>query len=87
MTSRRHREHPSAGRSATQKGKISQNLDVTFMVPGLYLTKCPPHFPMGMIGLIEVGDDTSNAAAGKALQLPAKPAALLAEPLAQAGVQ
>ena len=65
------------------RGKISQNLDVTLTVPGLYAFKCAPHFPMGMVGLIQVGDAPSNVDAIKALKLPSKATARLAELLAQ----
>jgi pseudoazurin len=65
------------------RGKISQNLDVTLTVPGLYAFKCAPHFPMGMVGLIQVGDAPSNVDAIKALKLPSKATARLAELIAQ----
>lgn len=52
------------------KGKLSQELTVTFEKPGLYGYKCVPHLGMGMVGLIQVGDDTSNAAAVEGVKLP-----------------
>src|SRR5690606_22463084 len=39
------------------KGKMSKDVTVTFTQPGLYGYKCAPHYAMGMVGLIEVGDD------------------------------
>jgi pseudoazurin len=42
------------------KGKISEQITVTFTKPGLYGYKCQPHYGLGMVGLIEVGDDISN---------------------------
>ncbi|HEV7276656.1 MAG TPA: pseudoazurin [Devosiaceae bacterium] len=42
------------------KGAINEEITVTFEEPGLYAYKCLPHFAMGMVGLIQVGDDTSN---------------------------
>jgi pseudoazurin len=54
------------------KGKINEEIDVTFTVPGIYGIKCLPHFAMGMVGLIVVGDDTSNLDAAKAARLPGK---------------
>jgi len=65
------------------RGKISQNLDVTLTVPGLYAFKCAPHFPMGMVGLIQVGDAPTNVDAIKALKLPSKATTRLAELIAQ----
>lgn len=42
------------------KGKINEQISVTFDVPGAYGYKCLPHFGMGMVGLIVVGDDPAN---------------------------
>ena len=41
-------------------GEIGQEISVTFETPGLYGYRCKAHYPMGMIGLIKVGDETSN---------------------------
>ncbi|SDF66108.1 pseudoazurin [Celeribacter baekdonensis] len=38
------------------KGKINQELDVTFDAEGVYAVKCNPHFAMGMVMTIKVGD-------------------------------
>lgn len=38
------------------KGKINEELEVTFDQSGYYGIKCSPHFGMGMIMLIKVGD-------------------------------
>jgi pseudoazurin len=67
------------------KGKISQDVTVVFTQPGLYAYKCTPHFSLGMVGLIQVGDDTSNMAAVQALKLPAKAQARMTELLAMVG--
>lgn len=37
-------------------GKIDQELQVTFDLPGFYGIKCSPHYSMGMIMMIKVGD-------------------------------
>jgi len=42
------------------KGKINESITVTFDVEGAYVVKCSPHMPMGMVGLIIVGDPKSN---------------------------
>lgn len=52
------------------KGKMSQPLSVTFSAPGLYGYRCSPHFAMGMVGLIAVGDGAVNLDAAKAVKLP-----------------
>ncbi|WP_209047662.1 plastocyanin/azurin family copper-binding protein [Rhizorhabdus histidinilytica] len=41
-------------------GKISQDVTVTFTVPGFYGIKCTPHFGMGMVALIKVGKPTNG---------------------------
>lgn len=69
------------------KAKLSQNLDVTFTVPGLYAYKCAPHIGMGMVGLIEVGDAPANVDAVKAAKLPGKSKPRMAELFAEAGIQ
>ncbi len=38
------------------KSKINEDFSVTLTVPGSYGIKCSPHFAMGMVMLIEVGD-------------------------------
>ncbi|MBS0529879.1 MAG: pseudoazurin [Proteobacteria bacterium] len=52
------------------KGKLSQDISVTFDKPGLYGYRCVPHFGMGMVGLIEVGGSTSNLDAAKQTKMP-----------------
>lgn len=52
------------------KGKLSQELTVTFDKPGFYGYKCVPHLGMGMVGAIQVGDEPPNPAALEAAKLP-----------------
>lgn len=54
------------------KGKIGKEIVVTFTVPGAYGVKCTPHFAMGMVALIVVGDDPANLEEVKATKLPKK---------------
>ena len=42
------------------KGKINQEIDVTFDAPGVYAYHCTPHRAAGMVGLILVGDVTKE---------------------------
>jgi pseudoazurin len=39
--------------------KMSQDIKTTFTVPGVYVIACRPHMPMGMIGIVLVGDPTN----------------------------
>ncbi|MEO8758817.1 MAG: pseudoazurin [Devosia sp.] len=55
------------------KGKTGEQLVVTLTAPGLYGVKCMPHYAMGMVALLEVGDDPTNLDAVKAVKNP-KPA-------------
>lgn len=67
------------------KSKINETLKVTFDVPGAYLVKCNPHFSMGMVGLIVVGDAPANLEAIKAGKLPKKAQERIAAAIAQIG--
>jgi len=42
------------------KGKINEEIEITFDVPGTYGYVCQPHQAMGMIGFVMVGDFTAN---------------------------
>lgn len=63
----------------TWKGKTDEEFSVTFTVPGLYGYKCQPHFGMGMVGLIEVGNDKSNLTELMNVRLPGKAQARMME--------
>jgi pseudoazurin len=53
------------------RGKINEEIVVKFTVPGLYGYKCLPHYPMGMVGLIQVGNASNKPAmAAAAAKLP-----------------
>jgi len=38
------------------KGRINEEIEVTFTEPGLYGIQCLPHYAMGMVMLVQVGD-------------------------------
>jgi len=40
----------------TFKGKINEEIEVTFDVEGVYGIKCLPHYAMGMVMTVAVGD-------------------------------
>lgn len=54
------------------KGALNQDLTVTFTKPGVYGFKCVPHYGMGMVGLIVVGDPSSNLQKAEAINHPGK---------------
>lgn len=45
------------------KSKINEEYELTVTEPGLYGVKCTPHTAMGMVMLLQVGDDASNLSA------------------------
>ena len=42
------------------KGKLNQEIEQTFTVPGLYGIQCIPHLAMGMVMLIQVGEPAAE---------------------------
>lgn len=52
------------------KAPMSQGLTQTFTVPGVYVVKCDPHYAMGMVSVVVVGDDLSNLDALKTVKNP-----------------
>jgi pseudoazurin len=60
-------------------GKLSEELSVSLDVPGLYAYKCTPHFGLGMVGLIVIGDPTVNLEAVKTARFPGKARTVMAE--------
>ena len=54
------------------KGAISQPVAVTFTVPGAYEIKCAPHYGLGMVAVVVVGDNPANLDALKAATQPPK---------------
>ncbi|MAN75769.1 MAG: pseudoazurin [Rhizobiales bacterium] len=51
---------------------IGETVTVTFDVEGVYGIKCTPHYAMGMVALIQVGDAPENLEQAKATTLPPK---------------
>ena len=56
-------------------GKMNESVTITFDKPGVYGVRCKPHYAMGMVGLVVVGDPVNEDAAkqipqsGKAKQV------------------
>ena len=65
--------------AATWKGKTNEQFTVTLTEPGLYGFMCMPHFSMGMVGLIQVGDDRSNLTQLMNVRLPGRAQARMME--------
>lgn len=50
------------------KGEINRNVTVTLDKEGVYIYKCDPHIPLGMVGVIQVGASTNQAEAKAAAE-------------------
>jgi pseudoazurin len=64
-------------------GKLSKEISITLTVPGLYSYKCLPHFGLGMVGLIVVGDPSANFDAVAAGRYPGKAKTVVSDLLAE----
>jgi pseudoazurin len=53
--------------AAPFKTVVGKEEAVTFDKPGLYGIKCSPHYIMGMVGLVQVGDKPDNLEAARAV--------------------
>lgn len=67
------------------KGELNKDLTVTLTKPGVYGIECAPHYGMGMVALIVVGDPSSNLAKAEAVQQPGKAKAAFAKLFGQVG--
>lgn len=57
----------------TFHGAMSKPVSVTFTKPGVYGVKCMPHYPLGMVALVKVGDGPApNLAAAEKVRLIGK---------------
>lgn len=61
------------------EGQIGKDVTVTFTQPGVYGVKCKPHYVMGMVGVVVVGDATPNLEAAKAAKNPGKAGKVFAD--------
>ncbi len=46
--------------SLSWNGNINEELKITFNKEGVYGYKCTPHYILGMVGIIAVGNDLTN---------------------------
>ncbi len=66
------------------KGKIDEEIAVTFDQPGVYGIKCSPHFGMGMVMIVRVGQ-TAMPAEFLDAEMPARAKKRFGEILQRAG--
>ena len=64
-------------------GKMNEQVDVTFKEAGVYGIKCKPHYGMGMVALVVVGEPT-NLEAAAAAKHPGKAKQVFADLVAKA---
>lgn len=53
------------------RGKINEELAITLSTPGVYGFRCDPHYTLGMVGVVVVGEP-ANLDAAKQAKLPGK---------------
>ena len=54
------------------KSELNQKFILPVTEAGLYGVKCTPHFAMGMVALIQVGEAPANLEAAKTTKMPKK---------------
>lgn len=64
------------------KGEINKEISVTFEEEGVYGVKCMPHYGMGMVGVVQVGEAT-NLEEASAVSHPGQAAKRMEAALAQ----
>jgi pseudoazurin len=67
------------------KGKINEEITVTFDTEGFFAYKCQPHFGLGMVGLIQVGEAPAALDPAEVAKLPQRAEDRLLEFVAAAG--
>lgn len=66
-------------------GRVNQDISVTLTQEGVYGVKCLPHYGMGMVAVIKVGEgEPANLAEASAVRHPGRAWTAFAELLAQA---
>lgn len=70
--------------TAPFKGKFGKEITVTFEQPGVYGYKCAPHYALGMVGLVVVGDPSANLAEAEKAKVAGKAKKVMAGLLAEA---
>jgi len=65
--------------AASWKGGLSKDVTVSLDVEGVYGVRCVPHYPMGMVALIVVGDPSANLEAAREVEHRGKAKQRMAE--------
>jgi pseudoazurin len=65
------------------KGKINEEITVTFDEEGFYAYKCLPHFGLGMVGLVQVGSEAQPLDPALVEKLPGRAKDRMAELVAE----
>lgn len=73
--------------AAPFKGKMNQNVSVKFTKPGVYGYKCLPHYGVGMIGAVVVGNASSNLESARKVSHPGKAKQAFATLFASSGLR
>lgn len=58
--------------AAPLDGTMSKDVSYTFEKPGIYMIKCNPHYGLGMLQAVVVGNDLSNLEQAKTANYPGK---------------
>jgi pseudoazurin len=69
------------------KGEFNDEVTVTLTEEGIYGYRCMPHYGMGMVGVVVVGDGSGNAEAAAAVSHPGRAGQRMAELLQQSSVE
>lgn len=67
----------------TFRGAINEEIVVALDVPGLYGIKCNPHLSMGMVMVVQVGEDAHNLTELQGVRVPNRARQRLDAALAQ----
>jgi pseudoazurin len=62
----------SPDQSLEWNGKINEELKITFKKEGVYGYKCTPHYILGMVGIVSVGDTMTNLSAASEYAISAE---------------
>ena len=65
--------------------RMSQPMTVTFSRAGVYGYKCAPHYGMGMVGVVVVGNGAANLAQARQASHPGRARQVMTSLLAQTG--
>lgn len=58
-------------------GQVGETMQITLTEPGVYGHKCGASYPLGLVGLIVVGDSAPNLESARAIQHPPRAARVL----------